>query len=218
MNYEFPYQVMTTRFLMNMQRIAGWCKLIWSDVDVLKPTGLFRSEGLRADLLRAIVVFLHATFEDLLRSMALKKIGKLTFSSGKDIDKSLRNAGLDPAPFKSLYPPLIQMAKRRNRIVHEADLSKKSDTAPEVWGVTDDWQLLMWLTAVPAFHSLCRSVHHNDRVAQETYSKLIETKDGLVGFARQLLAFPETPSDMRIKALQSLVDSLDRLSTSLSQI
>src|SRR5437867_1485023 len=123
--------LMTARFTLNMGRIHGLVKLISSDIALLKPRGLWRSEGQRADILRAIVVFLHATFEDVLRSRSGPKGKKLNFYSGADLDRFLQQWRLDPTPFKSLYKTLTQMAKRRNRIVHAADLSKKTDTASE---------------------------------------------------------------------------------------
>src|ERR1700676_3786761 len=107
--------LMTARFLLNMRRISDLLKLTFSDVDALGPTGLFRSEGPRADILRAIVVFLHATFEDAVRSQVRQNNKKLVVYSGADIDRALRKSGLNSAPFKPLYPPLIQMSKRRNR-------------------------------------------------------------------------------------------------------
>jgi len=51
-----------TRFHLNMNRINGLVQLLFSH-DPLKPPTLFgNSSGARADILRAIVVFLHATF------------------------------------------------------------------------------------------------------------------------------------------------------------
>ncbi len=209
--------LMTARFSLNMGRIHGLCKLIWSDVDVVKPRGLFRSEGPRADILRAIVVFLHATFEDVLRSGDRQGNKKFTFSSGSDIDHILLRGKVDPAPFKPLYPSLIQMAKRRNRIVHEADLLEKTDAACGPWTAVDDWQLIMWTLAVPAFHSRLRmSIDHDDQVARETYSKLREAMNGVTGFGRQLAAFPKVPPDMLIKALQEISENLKRISTLLT--
>ena len=58
------------RFHLNMSRINGLVKLICSDIDPLRATKPFQSDGARADILRTIVVFLHATFEDILRTMA----------------------------------------------------------------------------------------------------------------------------------------------------
>ena len=86
------------RFHLNMRRIDDLTNLIVLDIDSLRPTGLFQSEGVRADILRTIVVFLHATFEDVLRSIARQPNKKMSFYSGADIDKVLRQSGLDPAP------------------------------------------------------------------------------------------------------------------------
>jgi hypothetical protein len=62
------------RFQLNMGRINGLVKLVYSDIDPLRATGPFQSDGARADILRTIVVFLHATFEDVLRTMARQRI------------------------------------------------------------------------------------------------------------------------------------------------
>ena len=62
------------RFQLNMGRIHGLVKLIFSDIDPLRATAPFQSDGARADILRTIVVFLHATFEDVLRTMARQRI------------------------------------------------------------------------------------------------------------------------------------------------
>jgi hypothetical protein len=135
--------LMTARFHLNMGRIHGLVKLIHADIAQLKPTGFVQSEGPRAEILRAVVVFLHATFEDVLRSRVCPYNKKFTFCSGTDIDKILRRCRLDPSPFKSLYPTLTQMAKRRTRIVHYADLSNQTDTVSDAWTVADEWQLAM---------------------------------------------------------------------------
>jgi hypothetical protein len=196
---------MTTRFLLNMERISALVKLLMSDVDVLKPPALFQnSDGPRADILRAIVVFLHAAFEDLLRCNAPQGNERLTFYSGADIDKALRKGGMDSKAFKALYPPLTQMATRRKRIVHEADLAKKTDIVAQPWTIADDWQLIMWLLAVSAFHSLMRmSISHEDKGATEEYGKLREAMDGFIAFGQQMVALSETPTDLeeRMNAL-----------------
>ena len=63
--------LLETRFHLNMNRISGLVQLI-SSHDALKPTILFgSSSGARADILRSIVVFFHATFEVALRSPAV---------------------------------------------------------------------------------------------------------------------------------------------------
>src|SRR4051812_17903972 len=97
--------LLKARFHMNMGRINSLIKLIFSDFDQLKPTGQFQSDGVRADILRSIVVFLHATFEDALHSH-LSKTKNLSFYSRTDIEKALKKSGIDTKPFQPLYPPL----------------------------------------------------------------------------------------------------------------
>jgi hypothetical protein len=210
--------LLTVRFLLNMKRISGLIKLVMLDVDVLKPPGLFESsKGPRADVLRAIVVFLHATFEDFLRSMTPPYRGKWNFYSDVDIDKALRRRRLDPAPFKALYPPLTQMAKRRNRIVHSADLAKETDTAPGPWTVADDWQLVMWLLTVSAFHSQVRvSIEHEDQAMREKNGRLRGAMKGFVEFGKQLLVFSETPPELRLQALERTSVILSRVLSDLA--
>ena len=187
---------MTARFILNMGRINGLVRLINSGIDQLKPKGLAQSDGPRADILRAIVVFLHATFEDVLRSRAPPSKGPLNFHSGTDIDRALKNWGLNPKPFKVLYPPLTQMAKRRHRIVHEADLPKKTDTVSQAWNIADEWQLIMWSVAVPAFYCLLQSaLNPEDVVSRETHYKLKQAMDGIVKLGNELVAI-STPSNL----------------------
>jgi hypothetical protein len=190
-------------------------KLIYLDTALLKPTGFGKSEGPRADILRAIVVFLHSTFEDLMRSRARPYNKKFTFYSGADIDKILRRCQLDPNHFKPLYPPLIQMAKRRARIVHYADLPKQTDTAMAAWTIVDEWQLIMWMLAVMAFHSLLTSIDHDDKAACATYLKLREAMNGFVTFGKQLAAFADTPREPWIVSLRKISQTLDIVSGAL---
>ena len=209
--------LMTARFRLNMERIHGLVKLIMADAAPLKSTGAFKTEGPRADILRAIVVFLHATFEDVLRSMVRPDGKKLTFYSGADITKALQKSGLDPSPFKPLYPPLTQMAKRRCLIVHHADVAKQTDTASKAWTITDDWQLIMWLLAVPAFHSLLRTtIDSDDKVERATYERLRRAMDGTVAFGRQLIAFSNVPPELQVEALRKISESLTGMAAQLS--
>ncbi|MGD0227253.1 MAG: HEPN domain-containing protein [Terriglobia bacterium] len=62
------------RFRLNMDRILGVIKLSFSDVSVLRGIEPFQTDGVRADILRTTVVFLHATFEDFLRTIARQRI------------------------------------------------------------------------------------------------------------------------------------------------
>jgi len=68
---SIPDDLLKSRFYLNMNRITGLVKLIHSDIDSLKPLAPLQSEGVSADILRTIVVFLHATFEDVLRTTGI---------------------------------------------------------------------------------------------------------------------------------------------------
>lgn len=208
-------ELLKERFLLNMGRIDGLTHLLTSN-EALKPTGLFRSEGVRGDILRSIVVFLHATFEVVLTSHIPKPNKKLSFYSRPDLDKALKLSGIDSKPFKYLYPPLTQMAKRRKRIVHEADISKRPDALLEEWGFIDDWQLIMWLMAVRAFYYQMRlSVNVASEEERTSYQTLRKAMGDHVDFGKQYSAFPEVPPELRREALQKWADTLESIITML---
>lgn len=200
-----PENLVDSRFYLNMNRIRGLVDLIHSDVDSLKPSG-FQSDGVRADILRAITVFLHATFEDVLRSTARQRLpeansevldkiplvgtarsrhaekfhlgslnahrgkaveeliqesvdnylNRASFSSTDDVEEILRQMRLDTRPFKLFYSDLNLMMKRRHRIVHEADLPSPSHNVSVPWGMSDDFNLILWLLVVLAFYAQLR--------------------------------------------------------------
>jgi len=202
-----------TRFRLNMNRISGLVQLIFSH-EALKPTTVFgKSTGARADILRSIVVFLHATFEVALRSHIPKPGRKLSFSAQTDLDKALKFSGIDAMPFRFLYPPLTQMAKRRHQIVHEADLLHGE---PHEWTISDDWQLIMWLLAVSAFYYQLRiSLHAANAVEQAMYGKLRTAMASHVAFGEQLLAFPAVPPELWLQALQEIAVTLETIVSTL---
>jgi hypothetical protein len=203
-----------------MNRISELVRLVVSN-DALKPTTAYgNSTGPRADILRTIVVFLHATFEDALRSHITKRGRSLSFYSRTDLDKALKSSGIDATPFKSLYPPLTQMAKRRKRIVHEADLLRGD--AYE-WSMVDDWQLIMWLLAVPAFYyqlrishgvaSLVeRAMHRNLGTAMELH---VAYGKQLVAYGKQLGAVSAMPPEQTLQALQDVIVTLNSIVNAL---
>jgi hypothetical protein len=205
--------LLEARFRLNMNRISELVRLLFSH-DALKPTSVFgSSSGARADILRAIVIFLHATFEVALRSHIPKPSRSLSFYSRTDLDKALKLSGIDAAPFRFLYPPLTEMAKRRRRIVHEADLLHGDS---HEWSVADDWQLIMWLLAVPAFYYQLRiSLRAADTVEQTMYGRLRTAMTSHVIFGKQLLAFPTVPPELRLQALQETLVTLESISSML---
>ena len=208
-------ELLQERFRLNMARINGLVQLIFSN-DALKPAGLFKSEGARADILRSIVVFLHATFEVVLRSHLPKPNDNLTFNSSADIDRALKRSRIDPKPFKALYPPLTQMAKRRARIVHEADLVKRTATVAEAWGIAAHWQLIMWSLAVPAFYYQLRiSIDAADIVESTMHRKIREAMLKHVELGHQLLAVPKLPPERLIEGLQRIADTTKVIAATL---
>jgi hypothetical protein len=62
------------RFRLNMDRIKGLIELSFLDIAAQRGIEPFQTSGVRADILRTIVVFLHATFEDILRTTARHRI------------------------------------------------------------------------------------------------------------------------------------------------
>lgn len=208
-------ELLSGRFGLNMKRIHGLVQLLESN-ESLKPVGIFHSAGARADILRSVVVFLHATFEDMLRSRLPKPNKSFSFYSSADLDKALKRSGIDATPFKPLYPPLTAMAKRKNRIVHDADLSNRTDTAVKAWGPADDWQLIMWLLAVPAFYCQLRiSLGTGTVVERTSLERHREAMQRHVDFGKQLLAFPEVAPDLRVEALQRAADTLKDMAAML---
>lgn len=208
--------LLQARFQLNMGRINDLVKLIYSDLDPLRLTGPFQSGGARADILRLIVVFLHATFEDVLRSNLRKPNKSLSFYSRADLEKALKLSGIDAKPFRPLYPPLTQMAKRRKRIVHQADLSADTAVVAEVWGLADDWQLIMWLMAVPAFYYQLRmSTGATNVVERAIYDKLRAAMLIHVDFGNQLLALPTVSPKRHIEALQEILATAENIKLTL---
>ena len=201
------------RFLQNMSRITELVKLIHTDFDPVRLPGLFQeSQGVRADILRTIVVFLHATFEDVLRSFIPKPNKRYSFYSKIDIEKALKRGKIAPEPFGFLYPALSQMAKRRKRIVHDADLLNRTDLVPTPWTFADDWQLTQWLMAVPAFYyQLLISL----RIAKKTeivkFDELRKAMMNHVEFANHLITFSNAQPAIFSEVLEKSITILDKI-------
>jgi hypothetical protein len=75
-----------TRFNVKMARVGELMKLAMSGEGQFKPTSFMQYEGVAADIFRLVIVFLHATVEDLVRSQ-LPGNKKFSFQSGPDIDR-----------------------------------------------------------------------------------------------------------------------------------
>jgi hypothetical protein len=137
------------RFSANMRRVSRLINLAMSNQGQFKAVGFWTYDEIGADIFRVIVVFLHAAVEDLVRSHVVRP-RSFTFSVADDIFKALRKANYDPSPLEELRKPLEQFAKRRHRIVHEADLDDGAEDVAQ-WMVVDTWLLMQWLITIVAF-------------------------------------------------------------------
>jgi hypothetical protein len=190
-------------FTANMARVAGLTRLIYTGHEALKPTSIFKHEGVGADLFRAVVVFLHATFEGMLRAHIPNPSKTIAFSGPSDINKALKMSNIDPAPFRHLYKPLGQLAKRRHAIVHHADLSSSGDLEP--WGAADHWQVVMWnLTVLAFYYQLCLSTNYETLIAKRRTQSIKDAMDKHVQHGHQLIDFPKVPPEKRFEALDEM--------------
>ena len=155
---------------------------------------------------------MHATFEVVLRSLAPKPGKRLNFYSGADLDRALSQSGVDVAPFKPLYRPLTAMARRRKRIVHDADLASPTATVSEPWGFVDDYMLAYWLLAVPVFFFQLRvSTNTASDEERKRLSKLRTAMEGYTELGHELLAFAKVTPEQRSAAMEKLAKTTQRV-------
>jgi hypothetical protein len=186
-----------TRFQTNMKRLGAIANVVNS-----KAEGL---QGVRADLLRASVVFLHVSFEDFVRSHRPKSLKRCTFNSDSDIKRALYKINADPTLFADLFVPLKQMAERRNRIVHHADLHDHPSAEVNSWAFADDWMLTHWNIAVVAFYYRLIKVKGSTGVVEDRARENIENAlKKSMEFARTLLEFAGTPPERQQEGLKKL--------------
>ena len=117
---NFHNDLPNVRFRLNMARIHGLINLIFSDTPGLKGTQSFQIEGIQADIFRTIVVFLHATFEDFLRSIARQRINVV--NSQEILDKiPLVGVSRSGRAEKFLLGTLItHRGKTVDQLIHES--------------------------------------------------------------------------------------------------
>jgi len=174
------------RFLANMQR-----------ANALVELGSGRSPGadavapeVRDDVLRAAVVFMHATLEDLVRTVgrglapSLMEWDRASLGSSQVLRRCLVALKLDPKPFEFLFPGLDSLFNRRHDIVHNADLPKDRDEAPKTWSTGDNVLLVFWLIHVLTFfHQLWAALYPED----STYRSQLESYTKAVGLAKEAI-------------------------------
>jgi hypothetical protein len=200
-----------------MNRISGLMALAMSNDGQFKPTAFMTYTGVSADIFRLIVVFLHATVEDQIRSN-IPRNRAFSFQSGTDIDRELKHAGFNAAPLRPLYRPLTAMARRRNRIVHEADLPLKS-TIIAPWGIADLWSLMQWNLTVLAFHfKLLEVLTIQHEVFSRRYDGVRKAMDEHIEFAKLMMNFPKANLADRLVAVQAMQDKLAAVMAALEPI
>jgi hypothetical protein len=200
-----------------MGRISRLINLVVSgDIDQLKPSGFCQYDGVSADLFRSVVVFLHATLEELVRTLTQRTEKAWSLYSGTDIDKRLTQASIDPQGFKSLYPPLTQLAKRRNRIVHHADFLGSTDTVVQAWEITDYWQLSMWNLAVVCFYyRLIVHIEPGNDAVRTSHDRILQAMSALVDLGNSMVALGKAPAESRMDAVKRMADSLTTVTSTL---
>jgi hypothetical protein len=200
------------RFLANMGRLAAITRFINSGVPGLEQTGFVRSKGVRADLLRAVVVFLHASIEDFVRSHLRKPNKTISFTSNSDIMLALKRIKVLPDLFTDLFPPLTQLTKRRHQIVRRADMHDTQNAGANPWDITDEWQLIHWHLAVVAFYYRVRKGTGLTGTVEDRAHRNIETalvKN--IEFAHELIAFPKLPPEKLQEAVGKLEESINNI-------
>jgi hypothetical protein len=205
-------EAISKRFIANMGRVGAITRVLYSGGDGLKQTGFAQSEGARADILRATVVFLHVSFEDFIQSQIPS--GRFIFSSKSNNLKqalgrlNIKNVGA----FTDLFPSLDQLARRRHRIVHHADLDDDTGEMVKPWNIVDEWQIIQWHLVVIAFyHRLRKDTGRTNKVedrAQENVEKALVKN---VEFARAMIAFPHLPPEQHLEGLKNLSEMADGL-------
>lgn len=204
--------LLAVRFELNMGRLADLVRLVTSG-RLPKGSKPFERTGVGADISRAIVVFLHATFEDILRTVGTAKRGRNakveSFGSWPPVKRILEQIGLDPTPFEDLKPPLKAMMERRHRIVHRADLSNPRDRTSATWTIADEWQLIMWLLTVVTFYSLlCVSMNPANDIERAAYQRRRKAMDRVVTFGKQLVGVGQAAPDRQSAALQEAFETV----------
>ena len=183
----------------------------------LKQTPSDRSDEL-ADLYRSAIVFLHASFEDMLRTTLEIRLGhapKRSFGKVDVVVKALRELGLDPVPFRPLFPEMSAFMARRHRIVHEADLPTANAVTDAPWNLGDDYQLVVWIFVVVAFASRLRTILDPSQIVDEWFA---EQRIGIIEKltdARQ--KFVSAPIEGKKLALQAMADTVAEIQALLKR-
>jgi hypothetical protein len=109
--------------------IDGYNKYIATNLrradDLIRFAENCRPSRIKDDILRAAVIFLHATLEDFLRYIRSPEGADSDirrFSSTKQISQFLSSVRIPTDEVEKLYPSLDELMERRHQIVHRGDL------------------------------------------------------------------------------------------------
>ncbi len=101
--------------------------------------------------------------------------------------------------------------------MHHADLEDGS-TIADGWNVADEWQLILWLMAVPTFYYKMRFERGVASAKEaEKYNWTLLAMEHRRSFAKQMLAFPLLPEHLRIQGLQEISATLQTMAASLNR-
>jgi hypothetical protein len=172
------------QFMAAIGPVNRLVRLLEGNAD-LKRKAIFETHEERADILRYVALRLCAAMETILRN-CIGGNSPIECSSRSALEKMLTRCSLDPAPFRELYPPLVQLSRRRNRVAHTAGAS----SAANEWGIADDWQIIMWLIAVGAFYYRMRmSLNIASAAQEEQYARNLKAMRMHVDFGKQGIHF-----------------------------
>jgi hypothetical protein len=177
---------------------------------------LFTFNIIESELRRSAVSFLHSMFENLLRENLMNGSRKWTFSGASDLNKALKNAGIDPESFTGLYRPLSELAKRRHRLSHHADIVE--GTLEVVWDIADEWQMVMWMLAVQSFYyRLCVEMKVGDvEELRENVLRMDEAMNQHVGYGKLMVAAGNGPPSEFVEKLTEIGVACNRIVELLS--
>lgn len=172
-----------------------------------------------ADLRRAAIVFLFASFEDTLRTTkdfytGIKQKEVTTFGNVDTVVNLLRNLGLDLNNFRPLFPEMATFMLRRHRIVHEADLVQPNAITDAPWTIGDDYQGVIWFCLVIGFVSKLRAALDPSAIVDEWFAEeWTESVKKLTAARQTFLAISPNCFEEKLKGLQNLLSTIGEIET-----
>lgn len=134
------------------------------------------------DIARNAMAFLHTTFEVFLRDIARNRKG--TYSTMQEVEKALKSQGIDYSHQSKYLPSIAEMMKRRQKIVHHADLGAGS-SEPHRLSYEQSVSFTTWFFDVDFFVSEIVQPHVSPEYASFVESELRKRKIARELFERQ---------------------------------